>query len=139
MKNAIHRPSQLGVALKRHREAARLTQRALAERAGIHYTSVAKIEAGLAQDAELTTLKKLAKALDCRVVDLSDAGEIAPIDSLLDEYLKSPWKDEDRPTKEEIASLRLLPGIVFVGMASTPKAIHYLLEAARASSEKPRK
>jgi len=56
-------------ALRRYREAAFLSQQELAEKAGIHRSTVIDIENGWVK-ARLPTLRKLAEALKCLPDDL---------------------------------------------------------------------
>jgi transcriptional regulator with XRE-family HTH domain len=64
----------LGAAVRRLRHDADLRQEDLAHRAGIHYTTLRKIEAGKA-DLTLTTLRRLAAALEVKVSELLQLAE----------------------------------------------------------------
>lgn len=64
-------PRQLGVKLRKLRKAKKLSQAALADRAGFSREYVNKIEAGR-YDPPLSTLNSLAKALRVKVSDLVD-------------------------------------------------------------------
>jgi XRE family transcriptional regulator, aerobic/anaerobic benzoate catabolism transcriptional regulator len=55
--------------LKRIRESRLLTQRELAEKAGISQVTVARIETGPGR-AQLSTVRKLAAALECEPIEL---------------------------------------------------------------------
>ena len=57
--------------LRRLRESKGLSQRALADRANMSYTFLSNVEAGKA-DPSLSTLRRLAKALKVKMVDLLD-------------------------------------------------------------------
>ena len=57
---------KLGTTIKRLRERRRLTQEALAKRAGLHRVYVAQIE-GRTKTPSIATLEKLAKALGVKV------------------------------------------------------------------------
>jgi transcriptional regulator with XRE-family HTH domain len=59
----------IGKAVKRWRQARGLSQRALAERSGVGYVNIARLELGQV-DPRLSTLEKLAEALEIRLVDL---------------------------------------------------------------------
>jgi transcriptional regulator with XRE-family HTH domain len=63
--------------LKERREAAGLTQAALAERAGLHALTVAKLEQGL-REPTWATVQALAKALGVRCTAFEDAGPAPP-------------------------------------------------------------
>lgn len=60
---------RLGVRIAERREQLELSQGALAERCGLSRTSVNRIEAGLF-DPRTVTLLRLARGLECHVVDL---------------------------------------------------------------------
>jgi len=59
----------IGEHLKRARYRAGLTQQELADKAGTTQTTVARIERD-AVEPEITTIRKLAAALDVRIADL---------------------------------------------------------------------
>jgi len=61
----------IGENLKRQRFRAGLTQQELADKAGTTQTTVARIERD-AVEPEVTTIRKLAAALDVRIADLLD-------------------------------------------------------------------
>ena len=60
---------QVGARLKQLRKARRLTQEALAERAGLSYKFIGELERGKANPT-LTTLAALSDALGTRLIDL---------------------------------------------------------------------
>jgi transcriptional regulator with XRE-family HTH domain len=62
--------------VKARRSAVGLTQKQLAEAAGIHYVSLSNIEGG-GIDLSLSTLAALAAALNCTIADL-----LAPLPSM---------------------------------------------------------
>jgi HTH-type transcriptional regulator / antitoxin HipB len=64
-------PRQMGLRLKRLREAQGLSQYAMADKAGISRQYVRKLEAGLS-DPTLGMLQRIAKALGVRVTKLID-------------------------------------------------------------------
>lgn len=64
---------RVGLAVKRFREADQLSQSALADRAGITQSTVSYIERG--QNNSLSTLKKIADALECPLADIVHAAE----------------------------------------------------------------
>ena len=57
--------------LRQYREERKLSLRGLAQKAGVHYVSLIRLEAGTF-DPRLSTLHKLAEALDVSVCDLID-------------------------------------------------------------------
>ncbi|MBI4391129.1 MAG: helix-turn-helix transcriptional regulator [candidate division NC10 bacterium] len=70
--------NRIGVAaaLKRWREVRGLSQRALADKSGVGYASIARIETGR-QNPTLGMLARLAKALNATVADLIGEGKPA--------------------------------------------------------------
>ena len=64
-------PKPIGEQVKEWREALGLSQRDLAERAGVGYVLVARLELGQT-DPRLSTLRRLAEALNVTVGDLVD-------------------------------------------------------------------
>ena len=60
-------------ALKGLREARGLTQRALAEKAGVGYVTIARLEVAIL-DPRLSTLERLAKALGVTVAEIIGEG-----------------------------------------------------------------
>lgn len=64
----------MALLLKQWRERRGLSLRRLGERAGVSYVSVFKIEAGTL-DPRLSTLERLARALDISVRDLFPKGQ----------------------------------------------------------------
>lgn len=125
----------VGVNLRRIRTAAGLTQREVAERAGLHPVTVANLETGGRKSADDATVDALARALGVRKRDLVEpAMENAAVEPLLQEFLGSPWSQTLRPeiTQDEIEWLRGLPGIFWIGMPPTPESLHHLILAHRA-------
>jgi transcriptional regulator with XRE-family HTH domain len=59
-------PERIGMRVKEYRERRRLTQEALAERAGISRTYLARLETGK-HDPTASVLERLAKALKVKV------------------------------------------------------------------------
>lgn len=61
--------SRLGKRLKQLRAERGLTQAALAKEAGVTLSYIGRLEIGM-HDPQLSTLKKLAKALKCKISEL---------------------------------------------------------------------
>lgn len=61
---------QIGDILKRKRLDLDLTQMDLANRSGVTQSMISKIESGSADNASIDVLRKLAKALNCALIDL---------------------------------------------------------------------
>jgi len=59
----------LGEALRAYRKRAGLTQEKLAEKAGLHHNFIGEVERGN-METSVTSLLKIAKALNVRVVEL---------------------------------------------------------------------
>ncbi len=59
-------PEEFGTTLRKLREAKRMTQGELAERAGFHRVFVTRLETGAEANPTLETIKALAKALGVR-------------------------------------------------------------------------
>jgi len=66
---------RLGAAVRRLRKAKKLTQEKLAERADLSTNSVGSIERG-ENDVTISTLRRVAAALDCTASTLLDAAEL---------------------------------------------------------------
>lgn len=86
--------------IQREREARGLTQEQLAERAGVHWTTVGKIERGR-QIPSVALLAALAKALDVKLTDLlrtalPDFADDAPGDDPTIEFVRELPKPERR-------------------------------------------
>lgn len=62
----------MAMTLKVKRIIAGLTQKELAEKAGVSRITISTIERGEAESVTVGTLKKLAKALDCKASDFLD-------------------------------------------------------------------
>jgi len=60
----------IGEILKRRRTSMGLTQTELAEKAKITQSQISQIENGVSDNATIDMLRKLAKALNCLVIDL---------------------------------------------------------------------
>jgi transcriptional regulator with XRE-family HTH domain len=56
--------------IKRFRTAKKLSQEQLAQKAGITYSTVAKLESGANRNPTVNTLQRIAKALDVSLDDL---------------------------------------------------------------------
>lgn len=56
--------------IKELRENASMTQEQLAEKSGITRVTIARLESGMQSDLKVSSLKKLAEALSCKVGDL---------------------------------------------------------------------
>ncbi len=61
---------QIGDIVKRKRADLNLTQKGLEESSGVTQSMISKVEAGNADNVSIEILRKLAKALNCSVIDL---------------------------------------------------------------------
>lgn len=61
---------QIGGIVKSRRLALGLTQKELEERSGVTQSMISKIEGGSADNVSIEILRKLARALQCALVDL---------------------------------------------------------------------
>ncbi len=61
---------QIGDIVKRKRADLNLTQRDLEEKSGVTQSMISKVEGGNADNVSIGILRKLAKALNCSVIDL---------------------------------------------------------------------
>jgi transcriptional regulator with XRE-family HTH domain len=82
--------------IQREREAAGMTQEQLAEKAGVHFTTVGKIERGK-QIPSVALLTVVAKALEMSLADL--LGKALP------EAVPAPNADEDDATVQFVKAL----------------------------------
>ncbi len=80
VKGPKRRAGVIGVNLRKLRDAAGLSQRALAGKAGVYYVTIANLETGATQSADHDTITKLALALGVREGDLVEALQAAPIE-----------------------------------------------------------
>ncbi|HEX9679749.1 MAG TPA: helix-turn-helix transcriptional regulator, partial [Candidatus Saccharimonadales bacterium] len=64
---------QLGLAIKSAREAAKLTQDDLSDRAGLAYSTLAKIEQGAIKNPSFSTILALSRALNLSIEQLLGA------------------------------------------------------------------
>jgi transcriptional regulator with XRE-family HTH domain len=114
--------------LRRLRDAAGLTQEALADRSGVARPTIANYERGASANVEMATLAALAGALGCQVADLVRElpSGYAVIADLLDSYLER-WAKIDAPTDAELAWLRGLSPTFWFGGEPTPDSVHDLI------------
>jgi transcriptional regulator with XRE-family HTH domain len=80
--STMKRPSQskagkidLGQAIRRRREAMRLSQEAFAERVDCHRNYVSLVERG-EQNVTIDMLRRFAEALKCRIAELMEEAEL---------------------------------------------------------------
>jgi transcriptional regulator with XRE-family HTH domain len=117
--------------VKRFRKAAKLSQGALADAAGVNKNTINRFETGK-QTIELSTLYELSQALGVDVEDLirMPVGEM-PVAEIVAEYEKSPWKLIDKPEPWELDEISK-PGVVrWLGAKADAEAVHLALLALR--------
>ena len=61
---------EIGNIIKNRRICLNLTQKDLEEGSGVTQSMISKVEAGTAKNVSIDVLRKLAKALNCSVIDL---------------------------------------------------------------------
>lgn len=66
----MSRKTSLSKNIKKYREKKRLTQEALARKANISYNTIIKLETGGIRDPRMSTIKKIAKALEVSINEL---------------------------------------------------------------------
>jgi len=71
MPSKIHHRRKFGEKMRLHRKQARLTQEQLAEKADLHHNFIGEVERGN-MEISLTSMLKIAKALQIKVRDLID-------------------------------------------------------------------
>jgi transcriptional regulator with XRE-family HTH domain len=114
--------------LRRLRDAAGLTQEALANKSDVARPTIANYERGASDNVEMATLAALAGALGCEVADLVrklPSGHVV-IAELLASYLER-WEKIDAPTEPELQWLRDLPPTFWFGGEATPDSVHELI------------
>jgi transcriptional regulator with XRE-family HTH domain/tetratricopeptide (TPR) repeat protein len=138
-----------GAMLRRHRQAASLTQEALAEQAAVSSTAIAALERGRRRAPRLTTLRQIARALGLSPEELAELARAAEAErdatgavasGPLAGLLAAPAPDSrDAPPVSDGDSALPLPGIVarrwrtgFVGRGNE------LAELERAWAERQR-
>lgn len=123
----------LGERLIEMRVAAGIGPAELARRSGVGRTTIHRIETGEQQSASLRTIERLAKTLGREPAEL--AGHVVqrvPIEQVIQEWLRlEELRPVNRPTDEELAWLRSLPDMVWVGMPPTPDVLGALVEVRR--------
>lgn len=122
----------LAEVLKEARERTGLSQYDLEDKSGVSRATIANIERGETGDVKLSTLDRLAGALGIGIRDLIPCG-VTPIAPLIDKFLASDYGQDARPTEDEIAWLRALAPIEWLGGEPTEKTIDRLLDALRSS------
>jgi transcriptional regulator with XRE-family HTH domain len=129
----VRNRSTLASNLRRLRKAAGLSQYALAEKSGVSRPTIANIETDQYSTTALSTLASLAAALGCSISDLAEpAGGTDPARARVERFLASDWGRVAKPTESEIAWLRSLPEISWLGSEPTDETFYHLLGALRA-------
>lgn len=130
-------PHSLAEVLKEARKRSGLSQYDLEERSGVSRQTITDIERGETDNVKLSTLERLAKALDVGIRDLIPSG-VTPIGPLIDRFLASDYGRDAKPSEDEVAWLRALPPIEWGGGEPTEKTIDRLLDALRSSRARQR-
>ena len=91
----------VGVLLRRARRIARVSQRELADRAGVPNATVARIESGRTENPRVQTVAAILAAMDCRLALVSSHGV---------ELAEHPWEQQrDYGDRHFPAHLDLVP------------------------------
>lgn len=130
-KGTKRRPGATGIALARIRGQVGMSQRQLAEASGVHFTTIANLERGTQEGADLKTVERLAKALGVSVADLAETSGVAAIEPLIQAFLQSDWGRVTKAEDDELDWLRALPGIFWRGIRPEPEALHLIIMAHR--------
>jgi transcriptional regulator with XRE-family HTH domain len=113
----------------RRRVDPRMTQKELAHLAGVSVATIAALEGGRYESAEVSTLDAIAKALKVPLSELLDLPiESGETQEFINEFIKSPWYAAVRPSKDDLEWLRATPRIVWMGVRPTPEAIAEILK-----------
>jgi transcriptional regulator with XRE-family HTH domain len=94
----------IAIALRRAREAARLSQYQLADISGVSRPTIAAIEMGSPRNVKSETILKLAQALNISTGEL--LGTSGHPDQHLERFLTSPMAEQLRVSKQEVEWLR---------------------------------
>jgi transcriptional regulator with XRE-family HTH domain len=116
--------------LRLARNKAGLSQQELADAANVSRPTIANIERGAAKNVTLEILRRLASALK---VDTSDliASETRDGKAFVESFLASDWAKVAKPTPDEIAWLRSLSEITWMGGTPTDETFYLMLDALR--------
>lgn len=122
------------------RKKAGISQEELASRAKVSRATVGNLESGFSGNPEYETVKKLAAALGVQAADLLDQQTgLSEMASLVDRFEASFWNREflkPSATAEELAYLRSLPPLRWVGREPNEETLGRMLEAIRSADPK---
>lgn len=129
-------PGVFGSNVVRARNAKGWSQEVLANRASLSRSTIAAVELGKYGSSDMSTIEKIATALEVPLDEMIRAQpESGPSATMVEEFLRSVWVDEIKPTDEEIEWLRSLPTVTWGGLnpsASTvAKLVLWLREGGR--------
>jgi transcriptional regulator with XRE-family HTH domain len=127
---ASERAQAIGENVRRYREAAGLSLRALAAKAGVHRNTVLNTEKG--KGITVDTLERIAAALSISFEDLA----LLPVSELetgplVDRFLKSHWAKMLELKEDEIRFLQSASLVKWVGASPSEKALYLLILAQR--------
>lgn len=126
----VGNPIERGRRLEAARKRAGLTQKQLAQAAGLNKMTVLRIEGAKTDGVNLDTLQRLARVLGVQVSDLEPESE-GIAGPLVDQYLADGIGQYDKPTEEEIAWLRTQAAAFWDGMKPSIRALHEMIEFRR--------
>lgn len=101
----------------------------MAERAGCHRNTAQRVES--AKGTTIDTLEDMARAFGVNPIVFFPQARPESTEGVIGEYLASPWRQLDNPTKEEIAWLYTSPVLPSMGPGVSPEDVHATLKIRR--------
>lgn len=135
------RPSTLGKNLLRLRKRAGMSQRALAERSGVHFTAIARLESGARQSADNSTTERLSRALGVRMRELvepENGGRVTSeqLEAAIAELLSDATLMQlVQPADEDLRWLRSVTGAFWLDCPPSGETVALLIQAHRKRRE----
>ncbi len=127
--------SIVGANVRRLRKAAKLTQTALANKAGLHLNTINFIELARIDTLKLDTLEAIAHALEVDVSELTKHVGVSPAEPIVRAFLESPWAKVARVTEDEERWLLSIPSLQWLGSRIDEEAVYQILLARRRSGQ----
>ena len=128
--------TRIGQKLREYRKQKGLTQKELAEAAGVSKPTVTKIETGASSNLTVSTLTALAEALGREPSEfLAPSGE-APTSDIMADFYASPFAALAELDDADKAWLESQDDIKWLGHKPEPKDIYAILQAWRQNVKK---
>lgn len=125
----------IGSRIREHRKKAKLSQQALADAAGIHRTTLVRIETGV-HTPDTETLKRLADSLRVSLGEVTGEFEAeTPPSEALKILLNSQWGQALKMTEEEESWFLSLPTSTWLDSKPQPAALAELVLIRRRMSD----